>query len=90
MEKDRDHYITEASRIERDLSVKDEEINMKDMLVFDSRKKIIELERKMKEQQVFKKELPTLYKIISSKYFLNIKRDCMKMLELIEICILKI
>ena len=31
---------------------KDEELKLRDLIIFDSKKKIIELERKMKEQQV--------------------------------------
>ncbi|KAJ1569721.1 hypothetical protein HK405_004919 [Cladochytrium tenue] len=51
LEKDRDRHANEAGKIEQDLVAKEEELKIKEMLVFDSRKKITEFERKLKEQQ---------------------------------------
>ncbi|KAL2915303.1 hypothetical protein HK105_205168 [Polyrhizophydium stewartii] len=51
LEKDRDNKINEASRLDQVIMTKDEEMKMKDMIIFDSKKKIIEFERKLKEQQ---------------------------------------
>ncbi|KAI8921519.1 hypothetical protein BC831DRAFT_476871 [Entophlyctis helioformis] len=51
LEKDRDNKINEASRLDQIIMAKDEEMKMKDMIIFDSKKKIIEFERKLKEQQ---------------------------------------
>lgn len=54
LEKDRDNRFNEATRLEQLLLAKDEEINMKDMNIFDSKKKISEYEKRLKEQQVWK------------------------------------
>ncbi|KAJ3036038.1 hypothetical protein HK097_003954, partial [Rhizophlyctis rosea] len=51
LEKDRDRHINEASKIAQTLNSKEEDIKMNEMMLFDSRKKITELERKLKEQQ---------------------------------------
>ncbi|KAJ3108023.1 hypothetical protein HK100_003491 [Physocladia obscura] len=51
LEKERDHHVTEYNKMLIDFAAKDEELKMKDMAVFDCRKKIAELERKRKEQQ---------------------------------------
>lgn len=52
LEKDRDRHITDASKYEQLVIGKDEELKMKELLIFDSKKKIIEVEKKLKEQQV--------------------------------------
>eukprot|EP00842_Homolaphlyctis_polyrhiza_P005027 jgi/Hompol1/5525/HPOL_001291-RA len=49
--KDRDNKINEASRLDQIVMTKDEDMKMKDMIIFDSKKKIVEFERKLKEQQ---------------------------------------
>ncbi|KAJ3326963.1 hypothetical protein HDU76_012471 [Blyttiomyces sp. JEL0837] len=51
LEKDRDKSINEASKIEQDLVSREEELKIKEMMIFDSRKKIADFERKLKEQQ---------------------------------------
>ncbi|KAI8609208.1 hypothetical protein BC830DRAFT_861244 [Chytriomyces sp. MP71] len=51
LERDRDHHMTEYNKVQDDLGMKDEQLKMKEMLIFDGRKKITELERKRKEQQ---------------------------------------
>ncbi|KAJ3109632.1 hypothetical protein HDU97_003106 [Phlyctochytrium planicorne] len=51
LEKDRDRHINEASKVTQNLTLKEEDIKIKEMMIFDSRKKITELERKLKEQQ---------------------------------------
>ncbi|KAJ3398390.1 hypothetical protein HDU80_008980 [Chytriomyces hyalinus] len=51
LEKDRDHTTFEVNKLQEGLAVKDEELQMKEMLIFDGRKKIAELERRRKEQQ---------------------------------------
>ncbi|KAJ3034777.1 hypothetical protein HDV00_004639 [Rhizophlyctis rosea] len=51
LEKERDKNINEASKTKETLNLREEEIKMNEMLLFDSRKKITELERKLKEQQ---------------------------------------
>ncbi|KAJ3216581.1 hypothetical protein HDU67_009276 [Dinochytrium kinnereticum] len=51
LEKDRDRHINEASKVTQELTSKEEDIKIKEMMIFDSRKKITELERKLKEQQ---------------------------------------
>ena len=52
MEKERDNKLVETSKLEEAVAKKDEEVKMKELLIFDSKKKIAELERKLKEQQV--------------------------------------
>ena len=52
LEKERDIKITEASKSEEQLTKKEDEVKMKELMIFDSKKKIAELERKLKEQQV--------------------------------------
>ncbi|KAJ3291267.1 hypothetical protein HK104_006210 [Borealophlyctis nickersoniae] len=51
LEKDRDRHINEASKVSQQLTAKEEDIKMNEMMLFDSKKKISELERKLKEQQ---------------------------------------
>ncbi|KAJ3110221.1 hypothetical protein HDU96_006786 [Phlyctochytrium bullatum] len=51
LEKDRDRHINEAGKVSQELAAKEEDIKIKEMMIFDSRKKITELERKLKEQQ---------------------------------------
>ncbi|KAJ3192296.1 hypothetical protein HK101_006773 [Irineochytrium annulatum] len=51
LEKDRDRHINEAGKIGQELNTKEEDIKIKEMMIFDSRKKITDLERKLKEQQ---------------------------------------
>ncbi|KAI8819407.1 uncharacterized protein EV422DRAFT_111653 [Fimicolochytrium jonesii] len=51
LEKDRDRHINEAGRIRLELVGKEEEVKIGEMMLFDSRKKIGELEKKLKEQQ---------------------------------------
>jgi chromosome segregation ATPase len=51
LEKERDYKIGEMSKIEEALMKKDEDVKMKELMIFDSKKKVAELERKLKEQQ---------------------------------------
>lgn len=51
LEKERDYKIAEMSKIEESLIKKDEDVKMKELMIFDSKKKVTELERKLKEQQ---------------------------------------
>jgi hypothetical protein len=51
LEKERDYKISEMSKIEEALLKKDEDVKMKELMIFDSKKKVTELERKLKEQQ---------------------------------------
>ncbi|KAJ3208212.1 hypothetical protein HDU82_002795 [Entophlyctis luteolus] len=51
LEKERDFHVAEFNKLQEENAMKDEELKMKDLLVFDTRKKISELERKRKEQQ---------------------------------------
>ncbi|KAJ3415562.1 hypothetical protein HDV05_004613 [Chytridiales sp. JEL 0842] len=51
LEKDRDRHINTASQVQFELDARDQELKMKEMLIFDSRKKIMDLEKKLKEQQ---------------------------------------
>ncbi|KAH6574503.1 hypothetical protein BASA62_002432 [Batrachochytrium salamandrivorans] len=51
LEKDRDNKINESSRLDQLIMSKDEDMRMKDMMIFDSKKKTIDFERKLKEQQ---------------------------------------
>ncbi|KAJ3332380.1 hypothetical protein HDU76_000416 [Blyttiomyces sp. JEL0837] len=51
LEKDRDRNVNEVTKIEHELNLKEEDIKLKEMMIFDSRKKISDLERKLKEQQ---------------------------------------
>ncbi|KAI9098847.1 hypothetical protein DFS34DRAFT_92447 [Phlyctochytrium arcticum] len=51
LEKDRDRWINEGGKIRLELAAKEEEGKIGEMLLFDCRKKITELERKLKEQQ---------------------------------------
>ncbi|KAJ3073679.1 hypothetical protein HDU98_000952 [Podochytrium sp. JEL0797] len=50
LEKERDYHLTEFTKLEGQVTLQDEELQMKQMLLFDARKKISELERKRKEQ----------------------------------------
>jgi chromosome segregation ATPase len=52
LEKERDNKSAELSKLLQDLSEKNEEIKMKDVIIFDSKKKITDVEKKLKEQQV--------------------------------------
>ncbi len=52
MEKDRDRHINEASKAEQSLAGKEEEVKLKEMLIIDTQKKMQEVEKKLKEQQV--------------------------------------
>ncbi|KAJ3262721.1 hypothetical protein HDU77_000237 [Chytriomyces hyalinus] len=49
--KDRDRHINESSRLSAELDLKDEDVKIKDIMLYDCRKKITEFERKLKEQQ---------------------------------------
>ncbi|KAJ3239477.1 hypothetical protein HDU81_005921 [Chytriomyces hyalinus] len=51
LEKDRDRHINESSRLSAELDLKDEDVKIKDIMLYDCRKKITEFERKLKEQQ---------------------------------------
>ncbi|KAJ3347867.1 hypothetical protein HDU83_001692 [Entophlyctis luteolus] len=51
LEKDRDRHINEASKVASELMLKDEDVKIKDIMLYDARKKIIDFERKLKEQQ---------------------------------------
>ncbi|KAI9362026.1 coiled-coil domain-containing protein [Zopfochytrium polystomum] len=51
LEKDRDRHITQVHTLEADLIAAQEDIKLKDLLTFDARKKITDLERKLREQQ---------------------------------------
>ncbi|KAI8908410.1 coiled-coil domain-containing 147 [Gorgonomyces haynaldii] len=51
LEKERDNRINESSRLEQVLAQQEEDMKLKDMIIFDSKKKIIEFEKKLKEQQ---------------------------------------
>ncbi|TPX56732.1 hypothetical protein PhCBS80983_g04333 [Powellomyces hirtus] len=51
LEKDRDRHINEAGKARLELVSKEEEVKIGEMMLFDSRKKIGELEKKLKEQQ---------------------------------------
>ncbi|TPX72728.1 hypothetical protein SpCBS45565_g00036 [Spizellomyces sp. 'palustris'] len=51
LEKDRDRHINEAGKVRLELVGKEEEVKIGEMMLFDCRKKIGELERKLKEQQ---------------------------------------
>jgi chromosome segregation ATPase len=52
LEKERDNKSAELSKLLQDLAEKNEEIKMKDVIIFDSKKKITDVEKKLKEQQV--------------------------------------
>ena len=52
LEKERDKFMQDVSGVYTQLQSKDEESKLKDLTVFDQKKKICELERKLKEQQV--------------------------------------
>jgi hypothetical protein len=52
LEKDRDRHVNESNIIQQEMNLREEDIKLKDMLLFDSKKKITDLERKLKEQQV--------------------------------------
>jgi chromosome segregation ATPase len=51
LEKDRDNRFNEASKLAQLLASQEEDIKMKDMMIFDNKKKISEFEKKLKEQQ---------------------------------------
>ncbi|TPX37647.1 hypothetical protein SmJEL517_g00778 [Synchytrium microbalum] len=51
LERDRDSRAGEASRIAEALQTREEEVKIKEMLIFDGRKRMDDLERKLKEQQ---------------------------------------
>ena len=40
------------TRLNQEMASKDEELKMKNALIFDSKKKIVDCEKKLKEQQV--------------------------------------
>lgn len=51
LEKDRDRHIAAAGKAEQNLVGKVEEVKIKEMHIFDYKKKIMEMEKKLKEQQ---------------------------------------
>ncbi|KAJ3145612.1 hypothetical protein HDU89_006976 [Geranomyces variabilis] len=51
LEKDRDRHINEAGKARLELVSKEEELKIGEMIMFDSRKKIGELEKRLKEAQ---------------------------------------
>ncbi|TPX40484.1 hypothetical protein SeMB42_g05979 [Synchytrium endobioticum] len=51
LERERDSRAGEASRITEQLQAREEEFKLKEMLIFDGRKRMDDLERKLKEQQ---------------------------------------
>ncbi|KAJ3153423.1 hypothetical protein HDU86_005253 [Geranomyces michiganensis] len=51
LEKDRDRHINEAGKARLELMSKEEELKIGEMIMFDSRKKIGELEKRLKEAQ---------------------------------------
>ncbi|KAJ3004461.1 hypothetical protein HKX48_001205, partial [Thoreauomyces humboldtii] len=51
LEKDRDRHINEAGKARLELVATEENVKIGEMMLFDSRKKIGELEKKLKEQQ---------------------------------------
>ncbi|KAJ3221633.1 hypothetical protein HK099_003289 [Clydaea vesicula] len=51
LEKERDRHINDSCKAEQNLNASIEEVKMKEMHIFDSKKKITEMEKKLKEQQ---------------------------------------
>ena len=51
LEKERDNRFNEAAQAEQALKAQEEDMKMKDMIIFDCKKKITEFEKKLKEQQ---------------------------------------
>ncbi|KAJ3186704.1 hypothetical protein HDU85_007524 [Gaertneriomyces sp. JEL0708] len=51
LEKERERWIEEGSRMKEEVAKREEEVKLGEMTMFDQRKKISELERKLKEQQ---------------------------------------
>ncbi|KAI8804209.1 hypothetical protein BJ742DRAFT_857002 [Cladochytrium replicatum] len=51
LEKDRDRCINEAGKVEQQLIAKEEEIKIKELTIFDGKKRIVELDRKLTENK---------------------------------------
>lgn len=54
MEKERDRYINEASELTQKVLQHMEDVKVREMQIFDYKKKIAEAETKLKQQQVSK------------------------------------
>lgn len=51
LERERDNHLSEISALQKCVEEKEEALKIKELQVFDSRKKVSEMERKLKEQQ---------------------------------------
>ena len=68
------------TRLNQEISLRDEELKMKNAIIFDSKKKIADCEKKLKEQQVLEKYSHQNH-LINHLYYYS---RCMKMFEQIE------
>jgi hypothetical protein len=84
LEKERDNKSAELSQFVQELNEKTEEIKMKDVIIFDSKKKIADVERKLKEQQTLYESVRT-DRNVYSKNLLESQDEIMEMKRKLKI-----
>jgi chromosome segregation ATPase len=84
LEKERDSKSTDLDKIMQALEEKGEEIKMKDVVIFDSKKKITDVERKLKEQQALYESVRT-DRNVYSKNLLESQDEIMEMKRKLKI-----
>ena len=71
MEKERDRYINEASDLTQKVLQHMEDVKVREMQIFDYKKKIAEAETKLKQQQVMSKFFFSCFGVFDKKSTLN-------------------
>lgn len=84
LEKGRDNLINEVGQLGQDLAVMDEETKTKDVVIFDSKKKILDFEKKLKEQQALYENVRT-DRNVYSKNLLESQDEIMEMKRKLKI-----
>ncbi|KAJ3258086.1 hypothetical protein HK103_004079 [Boothiomyces macroporosus] len=84
LERERDDHVNQVSMMNQEANAKDEEIKMKDVIIFDSKKKIAEFEKKLKEQQALYENVRT-DRNVYSKNLLESQDEIMEMKRKLKI-----
>ncbi|KAJ3276084.1 hypothetical protein HDV01_006254 [Terramyces sp. JEL0728] len=84
LERERDDHLNQVSLMNHEADAKDEEIKMKDVIIFDSKKKITEFEKKLKEQQTLYENVRT-DRNVYSKNLLESQDEIMEMKRKLKI-----
>ncbi|KAI8895333.1 hypothetical protein BC833DRAFT_567573 [Globomyces pollinis-pini] len=84
LEKERDNKMNDVSHLNQLLDARDEEVKMKDVMIFDAKKKITEFEKKSKEQQALYENVRT-DRNVYSKNLLESQDEIMEMKRKLKI-----